>query len=51
MVILTIVYSIGLLVILSSFIWALSKRKYNIAIGLFITAVAYAVMTFILRGG
>lgn len=51
MVNLTIVYALGLIVILSSFIWALTKKNYNIAIGLFITAVAYSVMTFIIKGG
>lgn len=40
---------IGLIVILSSFIWMLSKKKYDIAIALFITAVAYAVLVFLLR--
>lgn len=37
--------------ILSAFVWALTKKNYNMAIGLFITAVAYSVITFIIKGG
>jgi len=44
------IYIIGLIVVLSSFIWAIKKKKYNMAIALFILAVAYSVLVFIIKG-
>ena len=44
------VYIAGLIVVLSSFIWALKKKKYNMAIALFILVVTYSVLVFIIKG-
>jgi hypothetical protein len=43
------IYIIGLIVILSSMIWTIYKKKYNTAIALFITAAAYAVIVFLIK--
>ena len=41
---------IGLIVILSSFIWMIYRKKYDIAIALFFVAVTYALLVFIPKG-
>ncbi len=44
------VMAVGLIMILSAVIWAFVKGKYDISIGLLITAVAYSVIMFIKIG-
>lgn len=44
------VYLLGFILLVISFVWALYKKKYDIAIGLFIVIVAYNVFKYI-RGG
>jgi len=40
----------GLIMLFSSIIWALSKKKYDIAIGVGIAAAAYIVIVFVFLG-
>ena len=42
---------IGIILIMTSIIWALAKKRYDIAIGLIITLVAYSMLVFVFLGG
>jgi len=44
------VYLLGFILLVIAIVWALYKKKYDIAIGLIIVAVAYNVFQYV-KGG